>query len=40
VRAEIVPPSDRLSRARPAHVCDTFSDAKAKRGLANYVEYT
>ena len=27
-------------RSRPVHVCDTFSDEKAKRGLANYVENT
>lgn len=27
-------------RSRPVHVCDTFTDEKAKRGLANYVENT
>jgi len=27
-------------RSRPVHVCDTFRDEKAKRGLANYVENT
>jgi len=27
-------------RSRPVHVCDTFKDEKAKRGLANYVENT
>jgi len=27
-------------RSRPVHVCDTFNDEKAKRGLANYVENT
>ncbi|MCK5363807.1 MAG: helix-turn-helix transcriptional regulator [Gammaproteobacteria bacterium] len=27
-------------RSRPVHVCDTFIDEKAKRGLANYVENT
>ncbi len=27
-------------RSRPVHVCDTFSDEKAKRGLANYVKNT
>ena len=27
-------------RSRPVHVCDTFNDEKAKRGLANYVKNT
>jgi len=25
-------------RSRPVHVCDTFKDEKAKRGLTNYIE--